>query len=202
MWFLIVLISLIVLLVFLFSIPLGMSFRLDTEDRPVFKLQFRWLFDLLRKSIVPRKEKIDLPAKKVKTGPQKKKKSRKAMIRIISRLITRSLLARIKKFVLEILSCMQIKNFRADFSMGTGDPADTGILFGFLSPLLISLPNTLNFYVLLEPDFSPEPVIRGTSLGQVRLIPARLVWALLKLIFSWSVLRTIFLLLRLRWKKA
>jgi hypothetical protein len=201
LWFLIILISLAGLLIFLFSIPLGMSFKLDTDDRPVFKMQVRWLFDLLRKPIVPRKEKIDLPAKKAKTKPRKKKKSRKVMVRIIPRLITRSLLARVKKFLREILSCIHIENFQADFSMGTGDPADTGILFGLLSPLVLWFPHSGDFSVFLEPDFSHDPVMRGKSSGQISLIPARLIWALLKFIVSWSVLRTVYQFLRLKWKK-
>lgn len=201
MWFLIILISLVGLLIFLFSIPLGMSFKLDTEDQPVFKLQVRWLFDLLRKTIVPRKEKIDIPAKKTKARTKKKKKTRKVTVRAIPHLISRSFLARVRKFVWEIMGCIHIKTFQVDFSMGTGDPADTGILFGFLSPFILSLPDSGNFYILLKPDFSTDPVMEGKSTGQVRLIPARLVWVLLKFIFSWSVLRTAFQFLRLRWKK-
>jgi hypothetical protein len=201
LWFLIVLISLIVLLVFLSSIPLGMSFKLDTDDRPVFRLQVRWFFDLLRKPIVPRKEKIDLSAKKAKTRSKKKKKRRKLTVRAVSGLLNRSLLARVRRFLGEILRCLHVKNFQADFSLGTGDPADTGILFGILSPLVLSLPHFRNFSVFLEPDFSPDPVMRGKSSGQVRLVPARLVWALLKFILSWSVLRTVYQFLRLRWKK-
>ena len=57
MWAILILASLLVLIVFAFSVPLDVVLRVDVYGRPKFRMRLAWLFGLVSKEIIPKKEK-------------------------------------------------------------------------------------------------------------------------------------------------
>jgi len=73
---------------------------------------------------------------------------------------------------------------------GTGDPADTGELCGLVQPLLLLVPRGPAVCVEFEPEFMQE-VFEAEVEGRGRLVPARIVGAAGRFVFSRAGMKAI-----------
>jgi hypothetical protein len=80
-----------------------------------------------------------------------------------------------------ILGAFRIRRLRLDADFGLGDPAETGIAYGLLAPLVHA------GAVTLRPDFS-GPRLSGSVDAEIGLVPARLLPPLLR--FAWRNIGT------------
>lgn len=80
-----------------------------------------------------------------------------------------------------LLHAFQIEELRGNAEFGTGDPAETGQLFGQLTPLVYSTGSRFQ----LRPNFA-ETCLRGNALLQFRFTLWGLVWPLVW--FGWRVM--------------
>lgn len=78
---------------------------------------------------------------------------------------------------------IHVDRLELDARFGTGDPADTGRLYGYLTPLAYALP-ARRVSVILRPDFA-NACFQGRAEAALHLIPGALVWPLLRL--AWQV---------------
>lgn len=76
-----------------------------------------------------------------------------------------------RRFARRALRAVRLRELRAHGRVGLGDPADTGLAIGMLSPMLVLLSVPANSDVRLEPDFERER-LEGEVALRLRLWPA------------------------------
>jgi len=182
----------------LISIPVDFIFRFDSFRSPSFRFQMGWFFSLVKIKIGEKKKKPPKP-KKPKKKKAKKKKKGKSNIQL-ARLITRSLLFRVLRLVRDVLGSFNLMHIDADLEAGLGEPADTGMVFGAVWPLLALMPVSLRQQIRLSPNFGTEPVLAGTANGDIRIRPILIIFVILRFIFSGPVLRTIKNIIVIKWR--
>ena len=192
MWVIALLAGLVGLIILVLCVPLDAALNIETPGRPGFRLRLVWLFGLISKE-------LRRARKKPKEKP--KKKRAKGFSTILRILRTRGLLRKIVALVKDILGQFRIKELSVNCRLGLDDPADTGLIFALAKATtpFFNLPAKYRFRV--QPSFSDEPVFDGHLHGVVRLQPIRLVWPLLRFIFSPAIFRVVKILVLSKWKR-
>ena len=198
MWVIVAIASLAVLLIFVLCVPLDMVLHTDVYGKPKVRLRFSWLFGLVSKEITEKKEK---PVEKRRAAKGKKKRRWRDTGVIFRILRTRGVLRWLKELLKDVLSCFNFRDLVADFKIGLGDPADTGLLFAFLGPATVFLGSSHLHQIRFEPSFSDDAILQGYSHGTVRLRPIRLVPPFLKFAFSLTAIRVAKTLILSKWKR-
>ncbi|UCH42562.1 MAG: DUF2953 domain-containing protein [Dehalococcoidales bacterium] len=183
--------GILLVIVLAFSIPVNLSFNFRTDVAGQRMLRVGWLFGLVEKNLLPRKKKL---AKK----PRKtKKRDLKTVLTLIR---TRGVLTGIIRLVRRILKSLRVRQLNADLRVGLDDPADTGIMYAVLWPLMVR-PNLFGPVTSrIEPVFE-EPVFEAALQGEVTIVPAQMVANLLRSIFSPTGLRVVKVMVVSRWKR-
>lgn len=197
MWLIIVLASLVVLCFLFLCIPLDLAFRLDVHDKTKFSMKLVWMFGFIKKELGGRKKKAKPKKAKIQEAEGKKRGAGKA----IGFLRTKGLLGQIKILVTDVWKSLSIRQLRVNFRIGFDDPADTGMLFAFLGPTFIFFNNTKSYSVDIIPSFEDDAVLEGYMQAVIRLLPIRLVFSLLRFIFSFPTLRVIKEMAVTKWKR-
>ena len=190
MWVIVALASLAALPILILCLPVDMVLHTDVYGKPKFRLRLSWLFGLVSKEVTEGKKKPE-EKRKVVEGKRKPKKRMRGVRGIFEILQTRGLLRQLKVLLKDILSRFKIRNLTADFRVGLGDPADTGLLFAIIGPVLSFLSPPFPHQIRVEPSFGSEAVFEGYSYGKVRLRPIQLVPPLLRFVFSLATIRVV-----------
>ena len=195
MWVLATLAGLALLVILVLSVPVELTVRLITPEKPRVRFLLRWLFGLVRWEIKP--EKTEKPARKGKVARAKPLGRRIGQARVILALLgTRGLVRRSLKLISDVLGHLKIRGLKVDLRLGLSDPASTGLLFAIIGPIL-ALWHPPG--VKLSPGFEGA-VFAGELIGNIRVIPGQLVIAVLSFIFSRPVLRAVKRLISLKWQ--
>jgi len=198
LWIIIVLAGLVVLLVFLLSVPLYIVLQADVCDKPKVRLRYSWLFGLVKREITKKKQKPSGETADAVSGKKQHRGDIKLVLRVLK---TKGVLKLFKELLKDLLSCFNLRNLVAEFRIGLGDPATTGLLFAFVGPVVAFLhPPRVN-RILLEPCFDADIVFQGYSRGTVSLQPIKLVPPVLKAAFSLTAIRVARILISSRWKR-
>ena len=198
MWGIIVVASLVALFFFVLYVPLEMVLNTDVYGKPKFRLRLSWLFGLISKEITGKKEK---PEEKRRAAKGKKKHRRRDAMIIFRIIRTKGALRQLKELLKDVLSCLKIRNLVADFKIGLGNPADTGLLFTIIGPAAAFLGSSHLHQIRFEPSFSDDAVLQGYSHGTIRLRPIQLIPPFLKFIFSLTALRIARTLILSKWRR-
>ena len=187
MWVIVVVASLAILVFLILCVPLDMTLHADIHGKPEFRLRFSWLFGLVSKEITGKKEKHEKEKRVVKV----KRKHRWRDARVIFTILrTEGLLRQLKDLIIKgVFSHLKARDIVADFRIGLGDPADTGLLFAFIGPATIFFGSSHRHQIKIEPSFGDDAILEGYSHGTVRLHPIQLVPPLLKFIFSLTTIK-------------
>jgi len=172
-------IALFILLVF--SIPVDMAFNFGGPGAARSRMRVGWLFGLLGKEFGGRRKKPKEPA------PERKKK-RRSMKPLLSLLMTKEIARGLLKLSRRILSGVRVRHLDARLRIGLDDPADTGMLYSALWPVLIPLTYNTSAKVRMEISFE-EPVLDLTASGRIRVFPIQMVWSVLLFALSPAGLR-------------
>lgn len=199
MWVIVALASLAVILILVLSVPLDMAVRVSMPGKPRLRMKLVWLFGLVSKEITRRKK----PEEKKKVVKDKRKpgEGKRRFKNIFKILRTRGLLKQLKVLLRDILGCLKIRDLAADFRVGLGDPADTGLLFALIAPTTSWLSTSFHHQIRVQPSFTDEATFQGHLSGAVRLSPIQLVIPLLKFVFSLATLRAVKKLVLAKWKR-
>ena len=199
MWVVISLASLAVILIFVLCVPLDMTLHADVYGKPKLRLKLSWLFGLVSKEVTRGKE----PKEKKKLVKEKRKprEGKRRLKDILEILRTRGLLSQLKRLLRDVLSRLKIRDLIADFRVGLGDPADTGLLFALIGPATFWLNSSLSHQIRVQPSFEGEGVFEGYSHGVVRLRPIQLVIPFLRFAFSIATIRVAKRLVLTKWKR-
>jgi len=199
LWVVISLASLAVILIFVLCVPLDMTLHADVYGKPKLRLKLSWLFGLVSKEVTRGKE----PKEKKKLVKEKRKprEGKRRLRDILEILRTRGLLSQLKRLLSDVLSRLKIRDLIADFRVGLGDPADTGLLFALIGPATFWLNSSLSHQIRVQPSFEGEGVFEGYSHGVVRLRPIQLVIPFLRFAFSIATIRVAKRLVLTKWKR-
>ena len=165
--------------ILILSIPIEMAF--DTS-RPGAKARVGWAFGLLWEDVGGGKKKPKRPKKKKKRSP-----GAKAFLDFLG---TRGSVSGLLKLARRIIGGIRVKQMDAHFRMGLDDPADTGMLYSVMLPILIPLNYIGSSNVRMALCFEEE-VLDFTGQGHVRIVPAQMIWAVLLFGLSPAGLRVI-----------
>jgi hypothetical protein len=186
--------SLVVLAAFILWVPLDIVFDVEVRGRPVFTVSYTWLFGLVKRGPRPRVEK--------EPPSEKPARRRRPDIKLAFRLLkVRGLLKSFARLIKGVLASFRLTGLAADFRLGLGDPADTGMLFAVIGPAAALLGPGVFERVNLQPSFDDAASIEGNSHGTARLRPIRLLPPLLRFAFSRPAARALWLMLKSRFKR-
>jgi hypothetical protein len=199
LWVIATLAGLAGFIILVLCIPLDMTLNLDTSKKPKFRLGLVWLFGLIGKELGREKKK---PKEKRKVTKEKPKKKRRIGFKNILKILrTKGLLRRLKDLVRDVLGQLKIKELVVNLKLGLDDPADTGFLFALIGATTPFLNFPSRYQISVQPSFYGEAVFEGYLHGVLRLWPIKLVWPLLRFIFSLATLRAVKILVLSKWKK-
>ena len=102
--------------------------------------------------------------------------------------MTKGLARGLLKLSRRILSSVRVRHLDARLRIGLDDPADTGMLYAALWPVLVPLTYNSSTNVRLELSFE-EPALEFTARGRIRVFPIQLVWSVLLFALSPAALR-------------
>ena len=164
-----------------FSIPVDMAFDVGGPGAARSRMRVGWLFGLLGKEFGRRGE-------KPKERAPKKKKKRRSAKPFLSLLVTKDVARGLLKLSRRILSGVRVRHLDARLRIGLDDPADTGVLYSALWPVLVPLTYNSSAKVRLELSFE-EPALDLAARGQIRVFPIQMVWSVLLFALSPAGLR-------------
>ena len=168
-WVIVSLSSLVGLLILLLSVPVDLTFSLEKGKGLRSRVRIGWLFGLVGKDFGGNGRNLK-PEKPKRPGGRRKKSPRP----FLAMLRTRATLGHSLKLAWQLIRTIRVRELEMDLKLGLGDPAETGQLFGLVSPVLANIRSTSSFHINVEPDFQEEDLC-GYCRGSVRAYPIRLV---------------------------
>jgi hypothetical protein len=195
--------ALLALLVALLAVPLVLTIDAERDDGLRARWRLRWLFGAVeirgpkdqpaRSANVPAEEPAEAPAADSTQAPTppaaaQRAPRRRRHARIgLAAVRTRGLLQRAARLVIGLLRRVKIRHVHVQASFGFDDPADTGMDYGSLSPLL-TMAQAQGLPVRCEPTFE-DASLRGVLRGTIEVRPLSVVNTVLAFIVSPPVLR-------------
>ena len=183
-----IVVGIVLFIILILSIPIELAF--DTS-RPGAKARVGWAFGLLWKDVGGKKKKPERPKKKKKGGPGAKV--------LLDFLATRRNVSGLLKLARRMIGGIRVKQLDAHLRMGLDDPADSGILYSVIWPILIPLNHIGSSNVRMDIRFE-EAILDFTGKGHVRVVPAQMIWAVLLFGLSPAGLRVIRNMVVRRWR--
>ena len=159
-------------------IPMRISIIFDAQRQPAFFFKV-FLLDGLLPVISRTEQRRKKNAKKrAKTGSSKSRAPRRQDVAAFAPHMLREL----PNFVSKVVRRVKLEKVDANFRFGLLDPADTGIVYGALIPLLQLFGASKRSNIVLNPDFSQE-VFDGRGHIGARFLPIALIAPILG--FAW-----------------
>ena len=167
--------TLVVALVFVLALVLTtpVDFDIRLERRPVLECRcaIRWLYGLVGKEFQPKAK------EKPRAKPERRKKRGKHRD-IAGMLRAKGFRGGVVRLVRRVLYVLRLRDLALWLRVGFEDPADTGVLCGYLMPAAVWAQALPARSVEVFPDFSQE-TLEFTLAGRARVIPAQLLWPFL-----------------------
>lgn len=108
---------------------------------------------------------------------------------ILAMVRTPGFLARVGRFARALIGRVRIEHFRLRAAFGLSDPADTGMVYGLISPALLTA-SMCHFDVECQPLFD-EADVKLTLKTSVRIVPLAVAMTVLAFLLSPSVIRAL-----------
>jgi hypothetical protein len=179
--------ALIALIVAMLAVPLVLF--IEAERTGTLKVRWRlfWLFGLVR----PRSRNPSAPPAPDRADgrpedPPKRRTTRRRRM-VVAVLRTRGLLQRVVRLALALLRRMKVERIQLDTLFGFENPADTGFVFGCLSPVLV-LAEVRGLNIRCRPMFL-EAGVRGAFRATIRVRPLLIVGPMVAFLVSPPVFR-------------
>ena len=174
--------GIVLFILLLFSIPVDVAFDVGGPRAARSRMRVGWLFGLLGKQFSPGGTK---PKEQASKRRKKKKRSAKPSP---SLLMTKGVGGGLLKLSRRILSGVRVRHLDARLRIGLDDPADTGMLYSVLWPVLVPLTYNSSANVRMELSFE-EPALDLTASGRIKVFPIQMVWSVLLFALSPAGLR-------------
>lgn len=175
-----ILVGLVLAVVAILCTPVRISAQLDSEGRPLLRIRITILGGLCP-VFSTKRSRVDADATKPKR-PSAKKRRKTARMKMIA--YAPHMARAAPRFLCGIVKRIRLDAVNADVSFGLPDPADTGALYGALTPIAVVLGNGKATSLTLRPDFS-KPTFKGHGNMAARITPLAL--APPAFAFGWAV---------------
>ena len=169
---------LLALLITLLAVPLTVVFSMHRIKETRGHVHFRWLFGLVRFQLrIPQATRAaprtDTTAKKKTTSPRqhRTKGNPRGMLSLLKQSALRR---RVYRFMRDLLAASHAQHLFLRLRIGTGDPADTGLLWAIIGPVAGMAQNLRHAQVRIEPEFM-EPLFEIESHGRFHLVPLQFI---------------------------
>jgi len=188
-WVFGVLAGLLAAVVLLLAIPVRVSIRVVTSEQPRVRWRLRWLFGLVDVRSGTRKaRREERPPEEVSSaGARKSRRRRRGPSAALAVLRTEGLIRRAQQLVLGLLKTVRWEHLSAGIRFGFDDPADTGMWYGAMTPVLVA-GRVRGWPLSCQPVFG-DACLEGTCSVAVRLRPISIVGIALRFFVSPEVFR-------------
>ena len=180
--------ALLLSLITLLSIPVDLAFRVRRETSLRTDLTVRWMFGLVEFPLKGRKRREKTAKPRAKKREKRGRLARR-LPQLLGALQSAQFRHRLLRFCRDIIAALRLRDFGLRLRLGFDDPADTGIAWAFVGPLVAFLEAREAANVDVGADFERE-TFEVEAGGKVRLIPAHLAWIFLVFALSPVTLRT------------
>lgn len=179
------------LVVALLAVPVVLVIDAERGDTLEARWRLRWLFGLVdvRSSRGRPPVSASEPSHAGRIPRKSVHKRRRGARMGIAALRTRGLLQRVGRLVFALRQRVKFEECYLRLAFGFDDPADTGVVYGFLSPLLV-MARMRGLNVECGPMFL-ESGLRGAFRGMVQVRPLSVVGALAGFLLSRPVIRAV-----------
>ncbi|MDH5638310.1 MAG: DUF2953 domain-containing protein [Nitrospinota bacterium] len=168
----------LLLIVALLAIPVEIAFNIQRRETFHIAVSIGWLFGVIRTPLPNNGSKPSSGQRKEKKG-RKGGRGRKALSVARNSRFRR----RVIRLLRDILGAIRMPGFTLRARLGLGDPADTGMLWGFVGPLVAVLTDVRSAVICIEPEFMYE-LFEFDCRGKVRVIPIQFVYIAILFILS------------------
>ena len=177
----------IALMVAMLAVPLVLFIEAERTDKLKFRWRLFWLFGLVK----PRSRNRSAPSAPERAaarpaGTPKKRRGRGLRI-AVAVLRTRGLIERVVRLALALLRRVTLERLQLDAMFGFENPADTGFVYGCLSPVLV-LADVRGLNIRCRPMFL-ESGVRGAFRATIRVRPLLVVGPIVAFLVSPPVFR-------------
>lgn len=167
MWILATVLGVVAFIILLLSVPVDLSFKVEHDATLHSRVRVGWMFNSIGK---------DIKRKKKPEKEKSKEKKRKRRIKpFIAMLRTRGFLRRLLRFVGDIFRISHVREFKLDLQIGLDDPAETGMLFAVIAPVLVQFRTFTPLDIEVLPDFD-RTGLQGHVKGDLRIFPIQLIF--------------------------
>lgn len=164
------------------AVPVAVTGRLDTTERPAWVVRLGWLYGLVRVRLRGPNGPSAGPPAPVDADDTRPRKRRDKPKRTRDRPGLPPRLPRgVGRLIGELLACLRIDRLSAALTVGTGDPAETGGLYGQAMAVLVA--TRLDRSIRLTPDFT-RARLDGQGEAAVSVVPITLVPPIVR--FGWT----------------
>ena len=174
-----IVLGLVFLVVLLLSIPIDLAFSYERREGErgegsQSRMRIGWLFGLIGKELGGKKKAEEQKAQEQKPKERKAKKGRMSVRGPLAMFAARGFSGRLFLLARRLARSVQVRDVDVEFQVGTGDPAETGQLFGLIEPGLALARSRFSPNIRIDPNFVEE-TFRGHARGAVRAYPIRLI---------------------------
>ena len=179
--------ALIVLIVAMLAVPFVLFIEAERTDKLKVRWRLFWLFGLVK----PRSRNRSAPSapERADARPADTPKKRRARGRrmAVAVLRTRGLFERVVRLALALLRRVKLERLQLETMFGFENPADTGFVYGCLSPVLV-MADLRGLNIRCRPMFL-ESGVRGALRATIRVRPLLLVGPMVAFLVSPPVFR-------------
>ncbi len=187
-----IVLGLFFLAVLLLSIPVDLAFSYERGEGSRWRMRIGWLFGLIGKELGGGKKDREKKHKEMKA-----KKGRGSFRGPLAVFRARGFSGRLLLLARRLVRSVQVRDVDVEFQVGTGDPAETGLLFGVIGPSAALARSGFSSNIRIEPNFVEE-TFEGHARGAVRVYPIKLIPPLVALALSPATFRGVRALRRAR----
>jgi len=173
------------LAVLLLSIPVDLAFSYERGEGSRSRMRIKWLFGLIGKDLGGEKKGQEKKPKEIKA-----KKGRRSFRWPLAGFRARGFSGRLLLLARRLVRSVQVRDVDVEFQLGTGDPAETGLLFGVIGPSVALARSVFSTNIRIEPNFVEE-TFEGHARGAVRVYPVKLIPPLIAFALSPATFRGI-----------
>jgi hypothetical protein len=181
--------ALITLIVSMLAVPLVLFLEAERTDKLKVRWRLFWLFGLVK----PRSRNRSAPsvpdradARPADTPKKRRARGRRMAVAVLR---TRGLFERVVRLALALLRRVTLERLQLDTMFGFENPADTGFVYGCLSPVLV-MADLRGLNIRCRPMFL-ESGVRGALRATIRVRPLLLVGPMVAFLASPSVFRAV-----------
>ncbi|MCP4317721.1 MAG: DUF2953 domain-containing protein [Hyphomicrobiales bacterium] len=160
--------------------PCRVSAEFDTDTKPVFRFKMAVFGGLLPVVSTTDKRPKDSARKRKRRAASRSRKSTGQNIAVYAPRMLRNG----PRLISGIVAGVTFEALDADISFGLPDPADTGMIYGALTPVARLVGSAEHSHISLHPDFN-DSTFNGRGRIAARFTPASLIPPLLS--FGWMV---------------